>query len=312
MPDASQVLVLLVVAAAAAALVAGPLVRPAAVVAAEPGATPEDDLAALALRHRIAVESLRDVEADRRAGSLDEAGYQAARSEAEERAARTLYELESAHGPRSSSAARPVRSTAWSRRIGALVGSVLIGALLVGSFLPAPLTLANRVVVNSQLAAAQRAEQARQSQIKQLQRKLTAKPDDAPGLVQLASLYLQGGSASDRQRAAQLLLLAIQIDPKQTDAYRLLITAYIQAADYADAGAATDAFAKVAPNSADVAFFRGIIAYQRAGNRVEAVRWFDAFLKAAPNDPRAVMVRSLRAEAAGRLPGSSPAPSGAP
>ena len=312
MPDVGQILVLLVVVAGAAALVAGPLVRPAAGVATAPDAVRSDDLASLALRHRIAVESLRDVEADHRAGSLDEAGYRAARSEAQERAARTLHELESAQPLPLIRAAPLGAASGRSRRIGALVGSVLIGLILAGSLLPAPLTLANRVVVNEQLAAAQRADQARTSQIQQLQHKLAASPQDAPGLVQLASLYLQGGSASERQRAAQLLLLAIQVDAKQTDAYRLLITAYIQAADYGDAGAATDAFAKVAPKSPDVAFFRGIIAYQGTGNRAEAVRWFDAFLNAAPTDPRTVMVRSLRAEAAGQLPGSSPAPSGAP
>ena len=130
--------------------------------------------------------------------------------------------------------------------------------------------------------------------------------------MQLASLYLQGGTADDFQHAANLLLLAIRLDPKASDAYRLLVTAYIQTGDYQDATAATDAYARIAPSSPDVPFFRGLIAYQGTGDRAAAIRWFDAFLKAAPDDQRAVMVRSLRAEAAGQIPGGStgsPAPS---
>ena len=106
------------------------------------------------------------------------------------------------------------------------------------------------------------------------------------------------------QHAASLLILAVRLDPKQVDAYRLLVTAYIQAGDYKDATAATDAYATLAPTSADIPFFRGLVAYRGTGDRSAAIRWFDAFLKAAPNDPRAVMVRSLRAEAAGELPGA--------
>ena len=69
MADIGQLLILLVVLVGAGAVVAAPLLWPAG-EAADPSST-GDDLASLALRHRIAVESLRDVEADRRAGSLD-------------------------------------------------------------------------------------------------------------------------------------------------------------------------------------------------------------------------------------------------
>jgi cytochrome c-type biogenesis protein CcmH/NrfG len=304
MPDFGQLLALLFVLLAAGLVVAGPILRPARTGVEAPAR--EEDATGLALRHQIAVESLHDVEADRRAGSLDRAGYEAARAEAEERVASTLAALEAAPAPAPDAPNGP-RATTSSRRVAGLVGAGIVALILLGSFLPAPLTLANGTVVNNQLAAQQAAEAARQEAIRRLETTLAVKPD-AAGLVQLANLYLQGGSSAEVERAARLLILAIGLDPKQSDAYRLLITAYIQTGDYKDATAATDSYARVAPKSPDIPFFRGLIAYQGSGDRAAAVRWFDSFLKAAPDDPRAVMVRSLRAEAAGQLPGT-PTPS---
>jgi tetratricopeptide (TPR) repeat protein len=304
MPDFGQLLVLLVVLVAAGLVVAGPILWPARTGVEAPAG--ERDATGLALRHRIAIESLHDVEADRRAGSLDREGYEAARAEAEERAARTLAALEATPAQAPDAPDGP-RATTFSRRVAGLVGAGIVALILLGSFLPAPLSLANGTVVNTQLAAQLAADAARQEAIRRLETTLAAKPD-AAGLVQLANLYLQGESSAEVQRAARLLILAIGLDPKQSDAYRLLITAYIQTGDYKDATAATDSYAKVAPKSPDIPFFRGLIAYQGSGDRVAAVRWFNAFLEAAPDDPRTVMVRSLRAEAAGLLPGT-PTPS---
>jgi cytochrome c-type biogenesis protein CcmH/NrfG len=308
MPDLGQLLILLVVLLAAGAVVGAPLLRPASAEAGSPQ-RPDDDLGSLALRHRIAIESLRDVEADRRAGSLDPEAYAVARADAEERAARTRAALEAAEKDLPPPEAPGVARRSW--RAAALVGGSVAILALIGTVLPAPVGLANGTVVNSQLAAQQQAEQERQAAIRQLEAQLAAKPQ-AAGMVQLANLYLGGGTARDYQHAADLLLLALRLDPKDADAYRLLITAYIQTADYGDATAATNAYAKVAPVSPDVPFFRGLIAYQGTGDRAAAIRWFDAFLKAAPDDARAPMVRSLRAEAAGQLRGASASPSSRP
>jgi cytochrome c-type biogenesis protein CcmH/NrfG len=302
MPDLGQLVILLVVLLGAGVVVAGPLLWPARTGVDMP--LVEEDAAGLALRHRIAVESLHDVEADRRAGSLDEQGYATARAEAEERAALTLAALEASRSVSTRSAVDASRGSRASRRVAGALGAGIVALVLVGSFLPAPLTLANGTVVNTQLAAQQAAEAARQEAITRLEGSLATKPD-AAGLVQLASMYMQGGDTAGLQRAARLLIAAIALDPRNSDAYGLLITAYIRAGDYPDATAATGAYAKVAPRSPDIPFFRGLIAYQSSGDRAEAVRWFDAFLNAAPNDARVPMVRSLRAEAAGELPGSA-------
>ncbi len=94
------------------------------------------------IRHRVAVEALRDVEADRRAGSLDDATYAAQREEAEARAVQTLAELTAA--PREG----PAVPRAGARRASLLTGGALLGALLVGMLLPAPIGLANRTTVD--------------------------------------------------------------------------------------------------------------------------------------------------------------------
>jgi cytochrome c-type biogenesis protein CcmH/NrfG len=302
MPDLTSLPILLVVAAGAAVFVAAPFLNRRLSEAP----LPRDDASALSVRHRIAIETLRDVEADRRAGLLDDASYAALQAEAEERAAQTLADLEATgrgdEAAAPADAKAPVRRRWSSRRVAAIVGGGLAILLVGGSLLPAPFSLANGVIVDQQLAAAQAAERTRQTEITQLRRQLITRPNDPATLVRLATLYLDGGSDGDRQTAARLLLFAIGLDKNTAEAYRLLISTYISSGDYSDAAKATDAFARIAANSPDVAFFRGIIALQGTRDRQAAVRWFDVFLKAAPNDPRAAMVRSLRAEAAGSLP----------
>jgi cytochrome c-type biogenesis protein CcmI len=257
MPDLTELVLLLGLGLAVAAFVALPLWRDA------PASTPaarEDE--ALLIRHRIAVEALRDVEVDRRAGSLDDAAYAEQRAEAEARAVATLAELEAAPPP------TPSRTRADGRRAGLLIGGALMGALLVGSLLPAPIGLANRTTV------------------------------DAAGLSALADEYLARNTPDDLAHGASLLLALIREQPDNQSAYQRLITAYLRAEDYPDSTAATDALAALAPDSADVPFFRGLIALRGAGDKRAATEQFDRFLQLAPDDPRAVMVRALRAQAA--------------
>ena len=258
MPDLTELISLAALGLAVAAFVARPLWH--GLPASGPAAW--DGEAAL-IRHRVAVEALRDVEADRRAGSLDEVAYAEQRAEAEARAVRTLAELDAASPP----PAAGTRITS-GRRAGLLVGGALVGALLVGMWLPAPAGLANRTTV------------------------------DAVGLSALADQYLARNTPDDLARGAALLLALIREQPDDQSAYQRLITAYLRAEDYADAAAATDALAGLAPDSPDLPFFRGLIALRGAGDRQAAIAQFDRFLQLAPDDPRAVMVRALRDKAA--------------
>jgi cytochrome c-type biogenesis protein CcmH/NrfG len=286
MPEPAELLILAVLTAAVVAFVARPLLRP------RPAAPPPPaDRESLALRHRLALEAVLDVEADHRAGSLDEASYQRQRAEEEARAAATLAELETVPAP------GPVPEVRPARRSALLLGIGLGVVLLVGQALPAPYGLAERTTVNQALADQIAAEQARQTEIQRLLGLLEANPTDPEVLSDLADAYLAGSGAQDLQRAAVALQVLLAVEPDNASAYRRLITAYISADDLADARAATDSYREVAgADEPDIPFFLGLIAL-RGGDAAGAVEQFDRFLELAPDDDRAPMVRSLRQQA---------------
>jgi tetratricopeptide (TPR) repeat protein len=255
---------------------------------------PDPEREALELRHRLALEALRDLEADLRAGSLDETRYRAQRDEAEARAAETRRALDSlpTGGPPADAPPTdalpaempaPARSArAW--RVPALIGGVLALLLLVGYALPAPIGIAER--------------DARLERIRQLTEAVAENPRDTAALAELSDLYIAGGSSEDVARALASLILLRDAAPQSRDAHQRLVTLLIRAGVWEQASAATDRFAEVVGNDdADVPFYRGLVA-RGTGDSAEAVRQFDRFLQLAPEDPRAQMVQSLREEAA--------------
>jgi cytochrome c-type biogenesis protein CcmI len=298
MPDALQWLLFALVAAGTAVAVGWPLLRG---VRSEPASTANPEAEARALRHRVALEGLLDVEADRRAGSLDDAAYQRERADAEERAAETLAEPEAP-------VAAPARTNGNGRRAATWIGAGLAAALLVGFALPGPNGLGERTVVNQALADERAQEAARQATIQRLLTAFAANPQDRQVLSDLADAYLDGTSTEDLRRAATALQVLLAVDPRNRSAYQRLVTAYISAGDWKDAQAATESYAGITgEDEPDIPFFRGLIAFRQGQNDV-ALRHFDRFLALAPDDPRAAMIKSLRAQAAGELPGSSPSP----
>ena len=300
MPDLVQWLLLVVAGVVVAAAIGWPLLRRGA---SSVTLATQAEAEARALRHRVALEGLLDVEADRRAGSLDDASYERERAEAEARAAATLEP--SAEGPIAPAAPG---TNARSRVAG--LAAVLGIALLVGFALPGSIGLGQRTVVNQALADAIQQEADRQAEIQRLLGLFAANPDDPRVVSDLADAYLAGGSPEDLQRAAVALQVLLALEPEDTSAYRRLVTAYITAADWSDAAAATDSYAAIAdPDEPDIPFFRGLIAF-RQGDNATAVREFDRFLELAPDDDRVAMVSSLRAQAAGELPGTSEAQPG--
>jgi cytochrome c-type biogenesis protein CcmH len=302
MPDLGEWLILLVLATAAAVAVGWPLRRDVSRSRRSAAARDDPEHERLELRHRVALEGLRDVEADRRAGSLDEAAYARERGEAEERAARSLADLEAA--PASAPPADTPRG--GGRRAALWLAAILGVGLLAGFALPGPIGLGQRTFVDQALADQLSAESARQAEIQRLLGLLGNDPQDAQVLSDLADAYLAGDSITDLQHAAAALQLLLALDPQSHSAYQRLITAYFTAGDLADATATTDSYAATAgANEPDIPFFRGLIARAR-GDSVGALAQFDRFLAIAGNDPRAAMIRSLRAEAAGELATPSP------
>lgn len=288
----AELSLLLLVAVATGLAVAWPLLDAKGAAPAPTTADADDD--ARAVRHRLALEALRDLEADRRAGSLDETTYAAQRAEAEARAAATLPGGTVAPEP------PPVAATTGSRRLALAIGAGLLGLLLIGFALPAPFGTAERTTTDAPLAEAIAAEEARQADIARLQARIAADPTDAEAFSDLADAYLAGPTFEDQRRGATALLVLINLEPENASAYRRLITAYITAGDWTDARSALDSYAAIAPeDEPDIPFFRGLIALRGDGDDAEAVRWFDRFLELAPHDPRAAMVLSLRESATG-------------
>jgi cytochrome c-type biogenesis protein CcmH/NrfG len=248
---------------------------------------PERDAAAV--RHRVALEALRDVEADRRAGSLDDRGYAEQLAEVEAHAAETAAGLDAATSP-----------TPVVRRGGARLGLVAAGmlglALVAGSLLPAA-GIANSTDVNEALAAAQATESSRQDRIERLLDELAAEPRSSKTLSDLADAYLAGSTGDDLARAAAALQVLIALEPNRADAYERLIGAYLRAGDVVNGRRALDSYEMLdAANPVELAFLDGLIAV-REGDPERAVAAFDRFLELAPDDARAAMVRGLREDA---------------
>lgn len=252
----------------------------------------DDGTEAAAVRYRVALEALRDVEADRRAGSLDDAAYAEQLADAEERAAAARAALGTSPAP------LPRLPYPRGPRVAQVAASLIGIALLAGWFVPEA-GIANGTVVNESLAAAQEAEIARQDRIGQLREALVQDPTDPDTLSELADAHLAGSSHDDLVRAAVALQLLIEVDPERADAYERIVTAYIRADDYANARAALDAYAEIeSPSPVELAFLDGLIALRGENDARRALAAFDEFLSRAPDDPRASMVRELREEAA--------------
>jgi hypothetical protein len=278
--------------AIAALWVLGPLLS-----GAEPSAPPEDEGAAI--RYRVALEALSDVDADHAAGLTDEATYAAQLAEAEGEAAATRAALDATPGP-----ARAPHGAGRRLAVGA---AVAIGLVLAAGSAIEGTGLANATVVNQSLADAQAAEAARQARISELLNAIAADPADAGALTELADAYLAGSTADDLARAAAALQLLIAADPGRADAYERLMSAYLRAGDYANGRAVHDDYAGLSTaDPAEVAFFDGLIALRGENDPERALAAFDTFLELARDDPRAGMIRGLRDEAAAAA--GSPAP----
>ena len=249
----------------------------------------QDDDDAAALRHRMALEALRDVEADRHAGSLDDAGYAEQLAEAEARAIGTRAALAGEGLPSQ-------RPTTGGRTVAVTAAGAIAAVLLAGWFVPGA-GIANSTVINQGLADVQATEAARQDRIGELQRALAADPEDTDTLSSLADAYLAGSTRDDLVRAAVALQLLIALEPDRVDAFERIMTAYLRGGDPANARAAHDTYVALdGADPAEIAFFDGLIALRE--DELDAARAaFDRFLELAPEDPRASMVRGLRDDA---------------
>ena len=107
-----------------------------------------------------------------------------------------------------------------------------------------------------------------------------------------------GSTGDDLVRAATALQVLIALEPDRADAYERLIGAYLRAGDYEDGRRALDSYEeRDTADPVEVAFFDGLIALTGEDDPDRALTAFDRFLELAPDDPRADMIRGLRAQA---------------
>ena len=251
----------------------------------------DDEAEAAAIRHRVALEALRDLDADRRAGTLDEASYREAVGEAEARAGAAVPEPEADAAP---SAGRDGRAATLA------TGAIIAVALLIGAVIPAS-GVANATAVNEQLLAEQQAEAARQARIEEALARISADARDPAALSELADAYLEGSDPEDLVRAAVALRILIELEPERADAYERIVAAYLRAGDGPNARAALDSYEGIeTADPVELAFLDGLVALRLEDDPARAAAAFDRFLELAPDDPRATMVRGLRDEAAER------------
>jgi tetratricopeptide (TPR) repeat protein len=244
-----------------------------------PSTSPDAEREALEVRHRLALEALRDVEADHRAGTLDEATYRREHDEAERHAAATLRALDASRAAAATPGAPPPPRGGRGRRIAAVLGTGLALLVLAGYALPAPFGIAER--------------DARQERIRELTAAINTNPRDTAALAELSDLYLAGGSEQDVAAALVTLVLLRDAAPESRDAHQRLVSLLVRAGLWDQAADATDRFANVVgEDDPDIPFFRGLIARGR-GDQDEATAQFERFLELAPNDERAQMVEAL-------------------
>ena len=271
MPDVVELLVVALLLLAVAAIVALPLRR--GVVPAPPAHDPAD----LEIRHLVALDALRDLEADRRAGSLDDASYAATRAAAEAEAADTLRALDAARGVDAMGALTRGRS---ARAPLTVVGLLVVGVVMIGLFVPAPLGVANRTL------------DPRRDRIEEALVRFEANESDPQAISDLADAYLAGDTLPDLERAQAALALLINLQPANASAYARLATAQLRAGALDAATQTLDRMDVVAADSPDLPFLRGLVAREN-GDDAEARRQFGLFIETAPDDPRVPMVRAL-------------------
>ena len=244
------------------------------------------------VRHRAALEALHEVEADHRAGTLDDEAYARELAAAERRAADTRAAL---HTLPADDVPPPDRG---ARRLATGAAAVIGLALLAGSALPAT-GVANQTVVDEALAERQATEAARQARIRELTDALLADPTDTANLSDLADAYLAGTSDPDLVAAVQILQLLLEYEPENASAYERVVSAYLRGGDYANARAALDSYETIdGADPVEIAFLDGLIALQGEADPEAAIEAFDRFLELAPDDARVPMIRGLREDAA--------------
>jgi len=284
----SSVVVVLVVAVLAMVAALGIVTpyRRRSIPALEPPADPlEDRRLALAI-------ALRDLEAARGSGALEEADYARLREETEGRMARVLRVLDQRARPNvdgdggGADADVPPRhrrgpSTWWIAI--AVVAVLALSAALVPALVR---SLHDRTPSNTALIGA--------GSLAYFEQRVNDHPHDVAARLDLANRYLDAGMLS---RAYDEYRSALLLDPNDADALAH-IGVLLHLSGDSQAGLASERTAlALDPTYPDALFYKGLILLKGLNRPAQAIAPLNAYLKAAPYGSEGPEARRLLAEA---------------
>jgi cytochrome c-type biogenesis protein CcmI len=250
------------------------------------------------------LRSLRELEAERSSGVLEEAEYRALRIETEARAVSVLRTIEARDGSGElTGGLREIRSTSeWngSHSIQARPLRMLPAVLVAAAMTAAIVTLlASGVAERSSGEPITGADGPSEptgdpSSIAFYEERVRVHPEDVAARLDLAQRYLDQG---DADAAAQQYLAALELDPDNAEANAELGFLLHLAGRSEEGLAAVDRALAVEPSYPEALYFKGVILLRGLDRPAEAVVAFEAYLEAAPFGARRPEVRSLLSEA---------------
>jgi uncharacterized protein (TIGR02996 family) len=258
-----------------------------------------DALASLESERDFLLRSLRDLDAEREAGNLDDERYQTLKDDYTARAAAVLRSIEEGRD------ARPAAAPVTKRR------KVLTGGGVLAFVLVAALALAaaagkrhngQTITGNAQSASQSSGDQADSARRAALERQVQEHPDDASAHLVYARYLLEKGEAT---AAVKEYVATAKLDPRNAEAnayagWVSFLAAQSSNADPKTAAELTDralarldAAVAASDTYPDAHFFRGMVQLRGKNNPKAAVPEFERYLALVPTGPLDDQVKSL-------------------
>jgi cytochrome c-type biogenesis protein CcmH/NrfG len=249
-----------------------------------------DALASLESERDFLLRSIRDLDAEREAGNLDDERYTALKDDYTARAAAVLRSIEAGRD------ARPAAAAVNQRR------KLVTGAAIVAFVVVAALALAaaagrrhpgETITGNAQSAANRRAA---------LEQQVKEHPDDPAAHLVFGRYLLESQEWSE---AVKQYLVAAKLDPKNPEANAYAGWMLFQVAQSPNGDPKTvteltdgalarlDAAVAASETYPDAHFFRGMVQFRGRNNAKAAVGDFERYLALVPNGPLNDQVKSL-------------------
>lgn len=243
------------------------------------------------------LRTLRDIEEDRRTGSLTEEGYRGLRAETEARAVAVLRALDARDGDGEAVAAirdlRPPPGRADGRRpegrrpSGA--ATILVLAAVVAGATPLLWSALGERAPGQPITGSVGGDP-----LTVFEERVRRNPDDLAARLDLGERYLAAGNAGG---AVEQYLAALEIDPRSAEAHAQLGFVLFRAGRPTEGLRAVDRALELDPDLPLALFYRGVILLRGLDRPRAAAEALRAYLDAAPFGSFRDQARTLLAEA---------------